>query len=330
MKSRLWKTVAVSILVLLVAAGGPLEALCWGSLYIASTRTRTQRSCPQPSVTRTWRLHCYDGCGYSEGLQIESISGYGECFKGANCTRGVRCYPSLGIEIIGFNPPSLSAAAVDVEGFYAGGPCQVPSCRTAGITTLNVVCRCDPDADPTFCAQNDPIIVSLEDSRYQLTDRGGGVVFDLGNAGVPTQVPWTDRQSDEAFLVLDRNGNGAIDDGTELFGDVTPQHESDSPNGFRALAVFDDTLSGGDEDGRISAADAIYAELGLWRDADHDGISDPSEIVDLAAAGLEWIGLDYRRSSRVDRHGNEFRYRSRSGWSGGETRSVWNVFLVAE
>ena len=46
--------------------------------------------------------------------------------------------------------------------------------------------------------------------------------------------------------------------------------------------------------------------------------------------GLEAISLDYRESSRVDRHGNEFRYRSRSWWANGETRSVWNVFLVAQ
>ena len=195
---------------------------------------------------------------------------------------------------------------------------------------MSVVCPCDPGGDPTFCAQNDPIIISLADSRYLLTDLEGGVDFDLGATGVPVPVPWTGGDSDEAFLVLDRDGNGLIDNGRELFGDVTPQHTSDSPNGFRALAVFDDVLSGGNEDGRISEADSIFAELGLWRDANHNGISESEEISSLGAVGLEWIDLDFRQSSRVDRHGNEFRYWSRSGWSGGRTRSVWNVFLVAQ
>ena len=46
----------------LVAAGSALEALCWGSLYVASRKTRTRTSCPDPSVSRTWRLQCYYGC----------------------------------------------------------------------------------------------------------------------------------------------------------------------------------------------------------------------------------------------------------------------------
>lgn len=195
---------------------------------------------------------------------------------------------------------------------------------------MSVFCPCDPDFHPSFCAVNDPIIISLFDRQYFLTDADGGVVFDLGDTGVPAQVPWTHPDSDEAFLFLDRNGNGAIDSGRELFGDVTPQHVSNSPNGFRALAVYDDSLSGGNEDGRISAADEIFAELGVWRDANHNGFSEPDEMLPLTAVGLEWIDLDYSESSRVDRFGNEFRYRSSSGWVGGVTRRIWNVFLLAQ
>ena len=100
--------------------------------------------------------------------------------------------------------------------------------------------------------------------------------------------------------------------------------------GYVALAVFDDALSGGNEDGRISSADEIFAQLGLWRDANHNGVSEPDEMLTLTAVGLEWIDLDYSESSRVDRHGNEFRYRSSSGWVGGRTRRIWNVFLLAQ
>jgi len=261
---------------------------------------------------------------------IESAAGTGECFQVDGCTTGIKCLPWAGAEIRGFNPPSLSASIVETEGYYAIRPCNLPRCRTAGVSTMSVVCPCDPDGRPADCALNDPIIVSLSDRQYWLTDLDGGVVFDLGDTGVPARVPWTHPDSDEAFLVLDRNDNGTIDSGRELFGDVTPQHVSDSPNGFLALALFDDSLSGGNEDGRISNADEIFPELGLWRDANHNGFSEPDEMLTLTEVGLEWIDLDYGESSRVDRHGNEFRYRSRSGWTGGGTRRIWNVFLVAQ
>ncbi len=330
MRIRSPKALSISMLAFLLAASGPLDALCWGSLYIASRSTRLRDRCPTPTLTKTWRLRCYDGCGYTDGTFAEGLVGTGECFSTQNCTARIKCRPIAGPEIIGFNPPSLSASIIDTEGYYSLLPCDLPSCRAAGVATMNVVCPCDPDSNPAFCAQNDPIVVSLADRRYRLTDLAGGVIFDLGDTGVPTLVPWTAPGSDEAFLALDRDGNGTIDSGVELFGDVTPQHVSDSPNGFEALALFDDTLSGGNEDGRISEADEIYPELRLWRDANHNGYSEPDELSTLADAGLEWIGLTYSESSRVDRHGNEYRYRAPSGWHSGEVRRVWNVFLVAQ
>lgn len=330
MKRRGSRVLVVSSLVILLAASGPLEALCWGSLYIASRSSRLRNRCPNPTLTKIWRLRCYDGCGYSDGPFLESVVGSGQCFKTQNCNPSIKCFPIAGPEILGFNPPSLSASIIETEGYYAIPPCTAPQCRSAGVSVMSVFCPCDPEGDPAFCAQNDPIIISLTDRRYRLTDLDGGVVFDLGDTGVPAQVPWTHPDSDEAFLFLDRNGNGTIDSGRELFGDVTPQHLSDSPNGFLALALFDDSLSGGNEDGRISAADGIFPQLGLWRDANHNGFSEPDEMLTLVDVGLEWIDLDYSKSARVDRHGNEFRYRSRSGWADGGTRRIWNVFLVAQ
>jgi len=330
MRRRL-RTLCLTGMVLSMMASVPLEALCWGSLYVASRSSRLRNRCPNPTLTKTWRLRCYNGCGYSDGTFFESVIGSGECFNSPNCTTGgIRCLPIGGPEIYGFNPPSLSASIINTEGYYAFYPCDFPRCRSAGVSVMSVFCPCDPSSNPVFCAQNDPIVVSLSDRRYWLTNLAGGVVFDLGDTGVPAQVPWTHHESDEAFLVLDRNDNGTIDSGRELFGDVTPQHVSDSPNGFLALALFDDILSGGNEDGRISDADEIYLQLGLWRDENQNGTSELGEIVTLQEVGLEAISLDYRESSRVDRHGNEFRYRSRSWWANGETRSVWNVFLVAQ
>lgn len=310
--------------------GVPAESLCWGSLYVANRRTVLLDRCPTPTLTRTWRIRCYTGCGYSDGSYSASLTGYGDCFKEPHCTaKKLKCLPLAGTEIRRWDPPSLTATMVNREGFYVLKPCDLPECRTAGISNITVECNCDSDSNPISCAWNDPLIVSLTDQRYQLTDTAGGVEFDLGDSGVSAVVPWTDPRSDEAFLALDRNDNGTIDNGSELFGDVTPQHSSDEPNGFLALAVFDDVLSGGNEDGRISAADEIFPRLELWRDANHNGVSESGELMTLEQAGLEWIDLDYGASQRIDRHGNQFGFRALSGWADGNVRTVWNVFLVA-
>jgi hypothetical protein len=326
-----WSTVLLFLFSLMgtLIFSAPAESICWGSLSVLSRSTLARNRCPYPTLTRTWRVRCYTGCGHTDGTFDRSLTGYGECFQGKYCNSGIRCLPAAGSDIHRFNPPSLTSTMINREGYYAL-PCNLAGCRTSGISTMIVECNCDPFGGPRSCADNDPIVVSLGDQRYQLTDRQGGVEFDLGESGLAAAVPWTDPAGDEAFLVLDRNENGTIDNGAELFGDVTPQHSSDEPNGFLALALFDDVLSGGNEDGRISAADEIFTRLQLWRDTNHNGVSEQGELVTLEQVGLEWFDLEFKASQRVDRHGNRFRFKASSGWLGNGTRLVWNVFLVAQ
>lgn len=176
-----------------------------------------------------------------------------------------------------------------------------------------------------------PIVVDVDGGGFSMTDAPGGVVFNMLNDGVPLQLSWTAAGSTNAFIVLDRNGNSTIDNGTELFGDLTPQPPGTSPNGFRALAEYDKPASGGNGDGKISASDTVFSELKLWRDINHNGFSEPYELKPLTGV-IEGIDLDYKESKRTDAHGNQFRYRAKVYGQGGHQsgRWAWDVFLKVQ
>ena len=163
--------------------------------------------------------------------------------------------------------------------------------------------------------------------------RGRGVRFDFNGDGRRGLISWTEAGSDDSWLVLDRDGDGAVTSGRELFGNATPQPRppaGEGRNGFLALAVFDLPRDGGNSDGLIDASDGIFARLRLWRDADHDGLSEPGELHALPALGVVRLHLDYREAKRRDEHGNRFRYRAKVDDARGAKagRWAWDVFLV--
>jgi len=157
-----------------------------------------------------------------------------------------------------------------------------------------------------------PILIDLDDDGFHLTGAGDPVWFDLDANGVADLVSWTSRGGD-GFLVLDRNGNGRIDNGRELFGDSTPvSGGGTAPNGYEALADYDLPAMGGNGDGLMSAADAIWQFLDVWIDGNHDGLSDPGELQSASSAGVEIISLKYTRSKRADEFGNAYRFKAKA------------------
>lgn len=211
---------------------------------------------------------------------------------------------------------------IDEEEFGEDHDCRFTWCAHGSSWDL-ITCSC-VENPPN---EGDPLILDLAGDGLNLTSVFDGVLFDLRGHGIKRRMGWTARNSDDAWLALDRNGNGTIDNGLELFSDVAEQAPSSEPNGFLALAVFDQPSKGGNGDGRIDAADRGFASLVVWQDRNHDGISQPAELTALAATGVRSIDLDYSASGRHDRNGNYLRYRAKIDGAKGIGRWAYDVFV---
>ena len=193
-------------------------------------------------------------------------------------------------------------------------------------------CPGDPSCPPLgeYCLPEDvtcqlsPLVLNLANGRYDLSGSDDPVSFDLDADGSLDRITWTARANPSmAFLVLDRNMNGKIDDGGELFGDHTPLRGGRmAANGFDALAQYD--LNG---DGLIDAQDSVWPRLALWVDADHDGMSAPSELTMLARTDVVSLEVQYRRTNRTDDDGNAFRFAAKLHRLGMGERPYYDVYF---
>ncbi|MCW7541847.1 hypothetical protein OOT46_29035, partial [Aquabacterium sp. A7-Y] len=139
-----------------------------------------------------------------------------------------------------------------------------------------------------------PIVLDLDGDGVKTVAVGNGVMFDLNATGNVTSVGWA--SASDGLLVMDRNGDGTINDGRELFGSVTQTASGQrAGDGYSAMRAED---SNGD--GKLTSADANFSKLQVWVDADSDGKTDAGELKSLQELGIVELDLNAAGGSEVD------------------------------
>ena len=140
-----------------------------------------------------------------------------------------------------------------------------------------------------------------------------------------TSTGWI--KSDDGFLVMDRNANGTIDNGTELFGDSTALYAGgNAADGFAALRQ-EDTNS----DGVVNNLDTNWANLRIWQAFNQDGISQAQELLTLEQAGI--AGINVASTSIINQivvNGNQLLDRGTYIKTDGTTGTVGQTAAIAD
>ena len=142
-----------------------------------------------------------------------------------------------------------------------------------------------------------PLAIDLNGDGIQTTGLDSSVCFDLNVTGSLQRTGWLDGK--DAFLVLDANQNGQIDNGSELFGNRTLLADgTPASDGWQALAQHDDN-----GDGTIDAQDRIFSALQLWVDSNRNGLAEGGELTSVIASAIRSLSLSYV-DSQIEQNGN--------------------------
>ena len=173
--------------------------------------------------------------------------------------------------------------------------------------------------------QASPLVIDLDgDGTVETNKENSTVHFDHDNNGFAESTGWVGK--DDGLLVRDINGNGQIDNGTELFGNNSVLSSGEkAANGFEALADLDSN-----NDGVFNSSDTAWDDVKVWKDSNGNGIVDEGELLTLTQAGVSGINLDYQDSTTTDENGNQHNQTGTFIKADGTTGSIHDVWFDAD
>lgn len=170
----------------------------------------------------------------------------------------------------------------------------------------------------------DPLAIDLDGDGVETIATTESVLFDHDGDGIKTASGWV--KGDDGFLVIDNNGNGQIDNGSELFGaDTVLSDGQKATDGFQALAARDSNGNG-----QIDAGDSAFQSLRIWRDIDQDGISQADELFSLSDVGISSISLAQMTHNQDLGNGNELLATASVTYTDGSTTTAASLALAED
>ena len=235
-------------------------------------------------------------CVISEGVEIYSRAS-DAWRRGRRVESASEVLGGLSALLLSFGGGEILSAALiaalglsGVGAFFAGG-LVFGLAGFAGMGWAEIFRLLGSQAESLFGsaeAAYDPIVVDLNGDGFVVNGLDSGAYFDENCDGVRERIEWPG--SSDALLAFDKNGDGLVSDGSELFGSFTVLPDgSRAGSGFAALTAFDEN-----RDGLIDSNDPVYSKTGLWIDRDGDGVCSAGEFVSLKDAFVRSVSLNAR------------------------------------
>jgi hypothetical protein len=193
---------------------------------------------------------------------------------------------------------------------------QIKSLSSAQIASLSTT-------QVSYLKMVTPIALDLNGDGVRTQSIQAGIKFDITASGYEVSTGWL--SPEDGFLVLDRNQDGIINDGSELFGSATELADgSRASDGYTALQQWDS-----DQNGEIDANDAVFPELRVWVDHDGDGHTDAGELKSLNSLGVTSISLVSEVGQQID-NGNLIGLTSVFKTADGASHTVADVWFTVD
>ena len=269
-------------------------------------------------VERTWDLFANDSAGQDGGLVMTKFAGR-DIPEGGSVTlyldlngNVVGSRPSIGWHVTAYSDGNLTVH----DGLRTGS--RGIGSSAPDITVVYEVKDKDGDRDTATVRLDEnrsPLVLDLDGDGVELVNVENGVQFDIDNDGDLEQTAWA--AADDGLLALDKDGDGVIEDRSELFGDT-----DGFTDGFDNLSSYDSN-----DDGVIDANDDVFDNLVVWQDANQDGVSDASELLTLQQIGIVSINLNATQPEDLYIEGSWISHVSSYTTTDGETHEVVDAWF---